>query len=262
MWGKVLLGNFAKTAVAWTVDSASSENAMNKENNKLHCKFCERPFSTKSTLGRHLDQRSGDERHPSAEIAQLRENVARRGEHRKPSEPSKVDKLKRQKISKNYNEKEDVRERNKERRRNRDERIKAQLQAFQWYIDKLSKPTKTEQTEASTARFPLLVARVLQPEQWAENNAYPGQEQLNHLVGKIDEIDNTDLTRLLEDFKIWDQEKPDTKQELWIKSVFSCVKTGLQGISIRELEDAKRIVELKQKEFMDSKSNEFLVGTD
>ncbi|GEQ72794.1 hypothetical protein JCM33374_g6482 [Metschnikowia sp. JCM 33374] len=112
------------------------------------CGFCGRNFSRKGTYGRHLDSKKGDIRHPADRIEELRGAVVRRavrgaGPTTAKAAMQKVAKTKsnqktKSEISKKYNSKDAVKEKNKARRKERDLRIKAQLQASEWYVGTLT----------------------------------------------------------------------------------------------------------------------------
>lgn len=234
---------------------------MNEDNSgaKDHkCRFCGRPFKTKSTLGRHLDQKSGDAQHPSEEVHEIREKVVRRGENRQEdAERAEERKAKRQRVSQAYNEKDAVKERNKERRRNRDQRINAQLRASQWYLTKLDKTNEPLDIDTKEElRFPLMVAKMLPPEQWPDNHRYPEQEHLNHLAGRSSDIDNTLLSNIFGDYEKWNVLSPEAKQSAWTQAVFDAIKSGLRDTSIREIENASSIVERKKEELLETKIDE------
>ncbi|OBA22099.1 hypothetical protein METBIDRAFT_146331 [Metschnikowia bicuspidata var. bicuspidata NRRL YB-4993] len=195
------------------------------------CHFCGRAFSRKGTYGRHLDSKKGDAQHPAGQVEALRSGVVRRAARRagEPVADEKAGrapkKVKRQKsqIAKVYNSKTAVKEKNRARRRARDLRLKAQLQAHEWYIGMLSGPQGLAQGPAGRAenasleagkqahrsqglesgpersqksgqksdaeiygaRYAYAVASNVPPSQWPQKNGYPGDAEFGATVGQL-----------------------------------------------------------------------------
>lgn len=215
----------------------------------VFCTFCNKPFGSKLTLGRHLDSRIGDLQHPEEDIRRLRSNVIRRGEKR---DVTKL-KTRRQQVSRDYNNKLEVREKNKLRRKKRDQRIGARLKATDWYLAKFQPPGGANLPE--DVSFPGMVATHLLPSQWPPDKEVPGQKQMDHLLGRIDEVLNVDLNRLYKVFSDWKCLDVNELREQWANEVWLAVRKHLGETSLGEVSGAWRLVEQKQEEILAGSSD-------
>lgn len=214
---------------------------MDEAGTSFDCVFCTKKFSSKSTLGRHLDSKKGDSVHPEDEVQRVRGNVVRRGDKKDVQELE----ARRSKVSKKYNSKLDVKEKNKFRRKLRDQRIKARLRATDWYLAKLSRSQN-----AKIDTFPAMVAAHLPPNQWPGVDDIPGQEQLNHLLGRVEEVQIIDLGRLYSLFEDWGRLSAEDQRKIWMREVWLALQGHLGGNSLWEISEAKGLVERKQEEIL------------
>lgn len=214
----------------------------------MECRFCGNHFKTKSTYGRHLDSKKGDSQHPANEVEVIRKDVVRRGEKRPPTEESKARRLK---ASKTYNDKDSVKEKNKLRRKNRDEQIKAKLQAAEWYLHKISGSTYSQVPKL----FPYLVASHVSLDQWPEYDEVPGRAEFNHLLAKLKEVDE-----IYESYRDWKQKDEDARKREWHSEAWRALKE--MKTSLWELRNAPSLVEEKQKEIYESYGDVFQLLVD
>lgn len=206
------------------------------------CSFCDKEYASKSSLGRHLDTKKDDDLHPLDDIDALRHKVVRRGDDHLPEEHIR----KRRAVLAKYNAKEDVKEKNKLRRRERDIRIKARLEALSWFIDKLNK-TSAASIQHDYSNFPLSVAYLLPPVDWPDK--YPGQPEFNELLNKV----RTDQSeRLLKSYNDWERRSEEEKLAAWAQQVSHAVRASLGSMSLKELHDAVETVESKTRSLFDT----------
>lgn len=118
------------------------------------CQFCGHVFSHPGSLGRHLDLKRGTRLHPSDQIDLIRKNVKRRGDVVEV-------KARRAKRARVYNSREDVRERSRLRRRQKEREEKARIKANEAFIESIGKPTLPPHPS-----FAYLVLFFLPPTQW------------------------------------------------------------------------------------------------
>lgn len=192
-----------------------------------------------------MDSRKGDSEHPEEEVLRLRANVVRRGEKRDVSELE----ARRQQVSRAYNRKLDVKEKNKLRRKKRDQRISSRLKATEWYLAKLG----PKHGEGSS--FPAIVATHLPPNQWPQGTDVPGQEQLDYLLGRVDDVQSVDLNRLYGMFSEWKFLSEEELRHQWYQEVWLAMRQHLGGTSLAEISGARELVDRKQEEFLAGSSD-------
>lgn len=211
--------------------------------NAHKCQFCGKEFKFRGSYGRHLDSKKGDELHPAEEIEKVRSNVIRRGDKRSTPENTDESRKKRKEASKAYNDKDSVRAKNIARRKSRDQRIKARLQACDWFLDSISGPQPTPNSS-----FPYLVATRLGASHWPSFGTAPDGKVFNMLLGQLE---GGDLDTLYEAYKEWNLKSESQKLEAWHTELWSAMKEHLQGTSLWQLRNARALVDEKQKEIYD-----------
>lgn len=152
----------------------------------------------------------------------------------------------RQQVSRAYNSKLDVKEKNKLRRKKRDQRISARLKATDWYLSKLA---STLNGDAVT--FPAIVAAHLPPKYWPRDGLAPGQEQMDRLLRRIEDVLNLDLNRLYSVFSQWRWLSVEEQMESWKKEAWLAVREHLGSTSLWEISSAKELVDKKQEEILE-----------
>ena len=184
------------------------------------CGFCGATFASKGTYGRHLDSKRGDSKHPQVQIDQIRANVVRRGPNRLKE---RVEKAKKSKsvLARAYNSKEAIREKNKLRRKERDMRIKARLNATDWLLSAIEGSTNTQ------SDFKKLLAMLSLAER-------PLQERLFLKYGE------------------WKKMEEKCKHELWQKDVDQALRNYMGQFSIWELSHASEVLLRKQAELYEN----------
>lgn len=215
------------------------------ESPAFECRFCRKVFASKSTYGRHLDLKRADALHPAPEVDAIRGAVVRRGENRQLDE-TRLAQLKkgRQRASRAYNAKEDVRERNKQRRKQRDTRISASVRANEWFLTKLSGGEI-----GGCKTFTQMVAVHLPPTEWPEEGV-PGETQLQKLLAtQLGE--NPDQV-----FAAWNKWKSadGDKLAIWQQDSRNAAIGALKGTSVFELVNCRQVVEAKRREVYDQLS--------
>lgn len=210
---------------------AAAEKPPLKTPFKKQCPFCGKQFAYLGTYGRHLDSRKGDDEHPAEKVAELRQNVVRRGpentEHQGGNLPGFVrntkeriedaekTKQKRKVSSKAYNEQEPVRERNKLRRKQRDEHIKAKIETLDWVLGHFS-------AAEAPKTFTAMVCLLLPPLKWPSE--VPNERTFDLLLDSLsNDPDNETLGRLHSTFNAWERWPEAEKRRLWGHEVKRCL---------------------------------------
>lgn len=209
---------------------------------KVTCAFCGRDFSTKGTYGRHLDSKKGDLRHPHEEVEALRKHVVRRGE-RDQNGPEV--KKRRSEISKRYNEKLDVKERNRSRRRERDMQLKAKLAAYDWFMGLLPQPS------LELRSFPYLVATLIPANSWPADGALPSGPEFNLVLTKLTAIDTSKSDRLYSLYGSWKLLPENEQRLMWERERSKALCENLKDTSLWEVANARKLVKNKQAELYD-----------
>lgn len=207
---------------------SESEKELVRTPFKKQCPFCGKQFAYLGTYGRHLDSRKGDELHPTEKVAEIRLNVVRRGgENTEGDVPVTLEsveamvekalkyKEKRKVSSKAYNEKAPVRERNKLRRKQRDEHIKAKMETLDWVLGHFSAVT-TPQTFAG------MVCLLLPPAKWPLGT--PDEETFDLLLDTLsNNPDNETLGRLHSTFNVWERQSAAEQRQAWGHELRKCL---------------------------------------
>ncbi|OWB70834.1 hypothetical protein B5S31_g515 [[Candida] boidinii] len=153
---------------------------------KKWCQFCGKSFKFPGSLGRHLDLRKGSYQHPQEEIEKLRANVARRGD-------AEVVKERRAKRAREYNRRDYVKEKNRQRRKLQSKAYREKENSLLNFLKNLSTPVLP-----SHPSFPRMVLFFLPPSQWPHDP--PTYQTLQNLVDFFTE--NEKLEKGLENIQI------------------------------------------------------------
>ncbi|KAK9451127.1 uncharacterized protein V1518DRAFT_412602 [Limtongia smithiae] len=139
---------------------------------KKTCIFCQKTFSHPGSLGRHLDLKRGTRLHPSDAVDELRGDVKRRGDIVEI-------KARRARRAKEYNARDEVKERAKLRRKEKDRSQRARDEAKINFLNRLGAPMLPPHPS-----FPYMVLYFLPPPQWPHDP--PTQETYNQLTLFLD----------------------------------------------------------------------------
>lgn len=216
----------------------------------VECPFCRKKFASKSTYGRHLDSKRADSLHPAEEVDALRKNVVRRGERGSDEVRQEKQKIAKQKASRAYNLKDDVKERNKRRRKERDVRIKASLKAYAWYTSKLA---KSEMKEPVT--FLEMVAVYLPVSQWPKPGEYPGESELQKLLATL--VGKSSADGVFGAWDAWKRSEGD-KEKKWRDTSNKMLQETLQNTSLWEIVRCQQLINEKCKEGVENLQGGFL----
>ena len=271
-------------------NSLKSEHAVPKAVNDIStyiCEFCEKQFSRKGTYGRHLDTKKGDPKHPLEAVAALRSGVVRRAYSagaKAASDEYRVDKSKqtpqkdaqkktKREISRLYNSKETVKEKNRARRKQRDLRLKAQLMASEWYLTLIAQQGQgqNQQTSAEThlgnivtanpnteaekcaAKYAFALASHVPLAMWPKNDEYPTDDLLTVLIKKITEtpsecLRGATLDQVFVWHAHWAKLGPDQKKAHWNRNADLALRTYLQDTSLIQVGQGLEFVRAKQRQ--------------
>ncbi|CDK24067.1 unnamed protein product [Kuraishia capsulata CBS 1993] len=192
---------------------------------KRVCRFCGKTFSHVGSLGRHLDQKKGTDGHPAEQIDIMRSDVRRRGD------PESV-RRKRLLRSQRYNRREDVKERNRIRRRKKSKEYRAKELAVKDFIATLNVPTMSQHPS-----FPRMVLYFLPPSHWPHD---PPTLQTYKTVNVWiqQEVDGTlenHAEKLKSAYGNWTTLSGSAKHEMWIREQRICAQEALGSLSLFQL---------------------------
>ncbi|GMF04347.1 unnamed protein product [[Candida] boidinii] len=153
---------------------------------KKWCQFCGKSFKFPGSLGRHLDLRKGSYQHPQGEIEKLRANVARRGD-------AEVVKERRAKRAREYNRRDYVKEKNRQRRKLQSRAYREKEKSLLNFLKNLSTPVLP-----SHPSFPRMVLFFLPPSKWPHDP--PTYQTLQNLVDFFSESEK--LEKGLENIQV------------------------------------------------------------
>uniref|UniRef100_A0A060T5J3 ARAD1B12100p n=1 Tax=Blastobotrys adeninivorans TaxID=409370 RepID=A0A060T5J3_BLAAD len=166
------------------------------------CPFCLRSFSHPGSLGRHLDLKRGTRVHPAPKVDLIRRDVKRRGDVVEI-------KTRRAQRAKEYNSREDVKERAKARRRAKERSDRARELARIHFINRLSAPSLPPHPS-----FALVVLYFLPTTHWPHDP--PTGETYELLMSTIDPQDPV-RSKVDAAFEQWRHMDMDTRQGVWIR---------------------------------------------
>lgn len=215
-------------------------NDKERENSqKFACPFCDKQFQQRGSYGRHLDYKRGDDLHPAEEIDKLRQNVIRRSAD--PTLRKNQDtKRKRQLSSKKYNLKEDIREKNKLKRKIRDRQIKAKLMTYDNFFKRFNEVLL--EVDTSFARY---CSTVLPIAKWPLEQA-PDEPELHQIIDKVtsqpDIYDENMITTIKNAFDIWSPLSPELKLKTWKQEKTHALSTVLGDLNLYELQNHERVL--------------------
>lgn len=219
----------------------------NLDTQTIKCQFCEKSFASKSTYGRHLDSKRADPLHPDSEVDAIRKNVVRRGENRQVSSDRQlVSKTTRQKVSRTYNSKQEVKEKNKRRRKERDVGIKAMLHAHNWYLSKLASGRIDE-----PKTFIEMVALYIVPLKWPDLGKFPGEAEFQKLLATL--VGKLAPHRVFASWEEWKKYDGD-KLGKWQHVSDKALRHALGESSLYEIVNCVDLVAKKQQENYDEYS--------
>ncbi|KAK9467131.1 hypothetical protein V1512DRAFT_262006 [Lipomyces arxii] len=213
---------------------------------KKTCIFCHKTFSHPGSLGRHLDLKRGTRLHPADAVDQLRGDVKRRGDIIEI-------KARRARRAKEYNARDEVKERAKMRRKEKDRTGRAREEAKGNFLNRLGLPLLP--THPS---FPYMVLYFLPPSQWPHDP--PTQETYNQLTMTIDPQLHMDDDRFIdwaskakvayENWLTWPKQK---KTEIWNREQRMAGESALGSLTLYDLgrreqwliDEEKRIITME-----------------
>ncbi|ODV85214.1 hypothetical protein CANARDRAFT_199219 [[Candida] arabinofermentans NRRL YB-2248] len=199
---------------------------------KKMCLFCGKTFAHPGSLGRHLDNRKGSPLHPADKIDQLRANVARRGD------PVAV-KARRSLRARDYNRREHVKEKNRERRKYQSKIYRVKEAAELNFYKQLSMPSLPAHPS-----FPRMVLFFLPPSAWPHDpptfQTYDTlcewlktnkniQEKLPLLAIRTP---RSYLEKLKIAFDNWLSLPNDGKKDMWIREQRICAQEALGQLTL------------------------------
>lgn len=185
------------------------------------CPFCLRSFSHPGSLGRHLDLKRGTRLHPAPKVDLIRRDVKRRGDVVEI-------KTRRAQRAKEYNSREDVKERAKARRRAKERSDRARELARTHFINRLSAPSLPPHPS-----FALVVLYFLPTAHWPHDP--PTGETYELLMSTIDPQDAV-RTKVDAAFEQWRHMDIETRRGVWIREQRTVAELAVGNqLTLREL---------------------------
>lgn len=231
-----------KDLVEKSVYDKDFSSSINKDNT---CKYCGKHFSHKGSFGRHLDLKKGDSLHPLEQINVIRSTVARRGErnnkrHKKVPNSNITIKEKSKIMASSNIVSENIKEKNKIRRKLRDRHIKSKLMTSQWFIEQfVGKESVTE--KSSFARY---VSLYLPVKLWPiipDSSSYD-------LVMSCMETRNLDKHKLETSFEEWKSLETTRREQIWKTESYNAISATIGNICLVDLHNVKEYIARKEKE--------------
>ncbi|KAK9463513.1 uncharacterized protein V1516DRAFT_667979 [Lipomyces oligophaga] len=213
---------------------------------KKTCIFCRKTFSHPGSLGRHLDLKRGTRLHPAEAVDQLRGDVKRRGDIVEI-------KARRARRAKEYNARDEVKERAKMRRKEKERSMRSREEAKLNFLNRLGMPALPPHPS-----FPYMVLYFLPPAQWPHDP--PTQETYNQLTLALDPSLHMEDDRYLDwsskakvAYDNWQQLNKAKKLEVWNREQRSAAEAALGTLTLLDLgrrddwliEEEKRLAEIE-----------------
>ncbi|KAK9470357.1 uncharacterized protein V1510DRAFT_423385 [Dipodascopsis tothii] len=213
---------------------------------KKTCVFCHKTFSHPGSLGRHLDLKRGTRLHPADEVDQLRGDVKRRGDVVEI-------KARRARRAKEYNARDDVKERAKLRRKEKERSMRSREEAKVNFLNRLGMPALHPHPS-----FPYMVLYFLPPSQWPHDP--PTQETYNQLTMILDPSMHLEDERYMDwsskakvAFENWSVLNKGKRAEVWNREQRSAAEAALGTLTLFDLgcreewlnNEEKRILEME-----------------
>ncbi|KAK9478986.1 hypothetical protein V1514DRAFT_329602 [Lipomyces japonicus] len=218
----------AAAAAAAAIDPAIHLGGGDEIDPKKTCIFCHKTFSHPGSLGRHLDLKRGTRLHPAEQVDQLRGDVKRRGDIIEI-------KARRAKRAKEYNARDDVKDRAKSRRKEKERSGRARDEAKINFLNRLGLPALPPHPS-----FPYMVLYFLPPSQWPHDP--PTQETYNQLTLILDSNMHMDDDRFADwstkakvAYENWSQHPRNKKIEVWNREQRSVAEAALGTLTLYDL---------------------------
>ncbi|EGW34740.1 uncharacterized protein SPAPADRAFT_63972 [Spathaspora passalidarum NRRL Y-27907] len=226
------------------------------------CPYCHKEFTSKGSLGRHLDSKKGDPVHPLDEITAIRSLTKRRivevprGSRKaaQPAPPSEGTSKKRKVIKKSMARSQisvdpasGQREKSKLRRKLRDRRIKAKLLTNEWLLDQFGNyPLVEPKPTDPGSKFAHITALYLPVSKWPDS--YPDNSSYDLVVNELKTRDRLDLLSILTiAFHTFEQLPLQHKVDIWRRETLRCLRPTIGSFSIADLHELKAVTSKKEQ---------------
>ncbi|KAI5961178.1 uncharacterized protein KGF55_004103 [Candida pseudojiufengensis] len=223
------------------------------------CQFCDKQFSQKGSLLRHLDTRKGDSLHPIDKINFIRSNSVRRRsvDVTSASDFAKTPGTRKRRASKKSMARSQMssdsasgqKEKSKLRRKLRDRRIKAKLISNEWMIDKFTKQTLPDlkQQPITPSTFCFFIAFYVPIKVWPSLSVgYPTTSLYEEVINRIN--DQEVLVNIFnQSIQSYEQLGIEDKRRLWLEQIQYCLNSSINEINLHDLNNIKSIVEKKEQ---------------
>ncbi|KAI5955687.1 hypothetical protein KGF54_001189 [Candida jiufengensis] len=223
------------------------------------CQFCDKQFSQKGSLLRHLDTRKGDSLHPIDKIDLIRNNsIRRRSVDITPiTDFNKIPITRKRRASKKSMARSQMssdsasgqKEKSKLRRKLRDRRIKAKLISNEWMIDKFTKQVMPDikQQPITPSTFCYFVAFYVPIKSWPLlSTGYPTTSLYEEVISQIN--DQEVLVNIFnQSLQSYEQLGVEDKRRIWLEQIQYCLNSSINEINLTTLNNIKSIVEKKEQ---------------
>mmetsp|Transcript_3145 Transcript_3145/g.3747 ORF Transcript_3145/g.3747 Transcript_3145/m.3747 type:complete len:394 (+) Transcript_3145:20-1201(+) len=208
---------------------------------KRYCKFCKKHFSHQGSYGRHLDLKKGDELHPMEEIAKIRSKVVRRNGFL-DNERLEARKSKKKVASRIYNKRENVKEKNKIRRKLRDRDIKAKLLTNEWFLNQLGGGS----TRLEQSTFAKLVCLYIPVNSWPLGSP-PGKDIFENLIAVSANHSNALLEEVKDSYSVWQGYSFEKRRDIWFSEQKQTLEETLGNFTLVDLQERNQIMDKQKK---------------
>ena len=209
---------------------------------KRYCRFCKKHFSHQGSYGRHLDLKKGDELHPVEEIAKIRSKVIRRNGFL-DNERIEARKSKKKVASRIYNKRENVKEKNKIRRKLRDREIKAKLLTNEWYLNQLGNGS----AKHGLPTFAKIVCLYLPVRSWPAGSP-PAEGAFDDLISISANHSSMLLEEVKDSYTIWQSYSVEKRRDLWFAEQKKTLEESLGNLSLIDLQQRNQIMDKQKKD--------------
>ncbi|KAK9386746.1 hypothetical protein V1515DRAFT_639401 [Lipomyces mesembrius] len=239
----------AAVAAAAAIDPAIGLNTGTQDeiDPKKTCIFCHKTFSHPGSLGRHLDLKRGTRLHPAEQVDQLRGDVKRRGDIVEI-------KARRARRAKEYNARDEVKERAKLRRKEKERTTRGKEEAKGNFLNRLGLPALQPHPS-----FPYMVLYFLPPSQWPHDP--PTQETYNQLYMILDPSMHIDDDRYLDwaskakvAYDNWVGLAKNKRVDVWNREQRSAAEAALGTLTLFDLGRREEWLMDEEKRIMNMES--------
>ena len=231
------------------------------------CQFCQKLFSHKGSLIRHLDKKKGDPLHPPDQISALRSSQLRRRSVDNVGQLSSTGMelsnsmnktIRKRRVSKKSMARSQMssdsasgqKEKSKLRRKLRDRRIKAKILTNEWFLEQFTKQTMPDARQnVNAATFCHFVAFYLPLKNWPSlASSQPNALSFEQVLTQLQRRSHDNLFSTLEQsFQLYQQLNVSQQRKAWLTEIQQCLLSSISEFSLCDLNSVKSIIDKKEQ---------------